>query len=72
MTEEGIYYFAPSKPDGSTSLRLHSIATGKDMEIASINQVIANGMTVSPDRKTILFSTFVRSGGNLMIVDNFR
>ncbi len=72
VVDEGVYYFVPNKPDGSASLRLHSIATGKNVEIATINQPIANGMTASPDRKTILFSTVVRSGSNLMIVDNFR
>jgi Tol biopolymer transport system component/DNA-binding winged helix-turn-helix (wHTH) protein len=73
VMDEGIYYFVPNnKPDGSASLRLHSFATGKNVEIAPINQQIDTGMTVSPNRKTILFSTLVRSGSNLMVVDNFR
>lgn len=72
VVDDGIYYFAPSRPDGSTPLRFHSFGTRKNLEIAPIKNVAADGMSVSPDRKTILFSVAVRSGSNVMVVDNFR
>ena len=32
----------------------------------------AGGLTVSPDRKSILFSVFARTGSNVMVVENFK
>jgi hypothetical protein len=29
------------------------------------------GLTVAPDRKTILFTAALQNGSNLMVVDNF-
>jgi hypothetical protein len=41
VMEDGTYYFAANKPDGSTSLRFHSFATAKNVEIAPIKVGIA-------------------------------
>ncbi len=68
VTKDGIYYL----PVASKSVRLHRFATGKEDAIALLNVDEAEGLTVSPDRKTILFSAALRHGGNVMIVDNFR
>jgi hypothetical protein len=73
LTVDGIYYLAPPLPDGSSPLRFHNLTTGKDQEIQSIKtDMYASTITVSPDRKTILFSAFTRIGSNVMIVENFR
>ncbi len=71
VVDDGIYYMPAPAPDGSTSVRFHSFATGKDEEIAPINKPY-QGLAVSPDRKTILYGTPVRYGSNIMVVDNFR
>jgi Tol biopolymer transport system component len=67
VTKDGIYYL----PIASKSMRVHRFATGKEDEIALLNVDEAEGLTVSPDRKTILFSAALRHGSNVMIVDNF-
>jgi len=46
-------------------------ATGQDTEIAAIKNPYT-GLTVSPDRKTVLISAGVRTGSNIRVVDNFR
>ncbi len=69
--DEGLYYMPETAADGSTSLRFHSFATGQDTEIAPIKDPYS-GVTVSPDRKTILFPVLIRTGSNIMVVDNFR
>ena len=69
--DDGIYYMPETAADGSTSVRFHGFATGQDTEIAAIKNPYS-GLTVSPDRKTILFSVGVRTGSNIMVVDNFR
>jgi len=57
--------------DGSTSLRFLRFATAQGTEIAPVKNPFQE-LTVSPDRKTILFATQVRTGSNVMVVDNFR
>ena len=71
VMNDGIYYMPVSAADGSTTLRFRSFATTQDKEIALIKDVV-NGLAVSPDRKTILFSTYARTGSNVMVVDNFQ
>jgi Tol biopolymer transport system component len=67
----GIYYISAPAPDGS-SLRFHNLATRKDQGIVSIQAETFQGLTVSPDRKTFLFSGFTRTGSNVMVVEHFR
>ncbi len=71
VVADGIYYIPAPTANGS-SVRFHSVATGKDNEISSFSQPTYNGLSVSPDRKTILFSAEVQTGSNIMVVDNFR
>jgi Tol biopolymer transport system component len=69
--EDGIYYVPKAGPEGSSSVNLYEFATGKVHEIARINLDVFEGMTVSPDRKTILFSALNRTGSNVMVAENF-
>jgi Tol biopolymer transport system component len=72
VRRDGIYYISSPTANGSASVRFYDFATGKSREITSFKENFAGGLTVSPDRKTILFSVFARTGSNVMIVDNFR
>ncbi len=67
VTKDGIYYLAAD----SKSVRFHSFATGNESEIAHLNVNLGQGLTVSPDRKTFLFTAVLRGGSNVMIVNNF-
>ena len=72
VMDDGIYYIPYSIADGSTAVRFRSfVKPHEDMEITRVKDVW-QGLTVSPDRKTILFSAFARVGTNVMVVDNFR
>ena len=71
VVDDGLYYMPETNPDGSTSVRFHSFASGQDTEISPIKNP-AVGLTVSPDRKTILFATALRTGSNIMVVDKLR
>ena len=70
VMDDGIYYIPAPAANGS-SVRFHSF-TGEDREISSISQPTFQGLSVSPDRKTILFSAEVRTGSNIMVVHNFQ
>ena len=73
VTNDGIYYIPVHRPHLGSVL-LHSFATGKEQEIASLSMDEADdgGLTVSPDHTSILFSALLRADGNVMVVDNFR
>jgi hypothetical protein len=71
VMSDGIYYMPSPAADGSTTVRFRSFAKSQDQEIARVTDVI-NGLAVSPDRKTILFSTYARTGSNVMVVNNFQ
>ena len=72
VMEDGIYYVPAPMKDGSTSVRFHDFASGQNREIASVKQGFSRRLTVSPDRKTFLFSATPRTGANVMVVENFR
>jgi hypothetical protein len=67
VTNDGIYYL----PVGGRSIWFHSFQTGKEAEIAALNVNSAEGLSVSPDHKTILFTAVLQAGANIMIVDDF-
>jgi eukaryotic-like serine/threonine-protein kinase len=72
VTEDGVYYFAQHLAEGVTSLRFRNFKSGKDVEITAIRLLPGGGMSVSPDRKTILVSGTDHLESNVMVVDNFR
>jgi Tol biopolymer transport system component/DNA-binding winged helix-turn-helix (wHTH) protein len=71
VMDDGIYYIPAPAANGG-SVRFHSFATGEDKEVSSIGQPTFQGLSVSPDRKTILFSAEVQTGSNIMVADSFR
>lgn len=73
VTKNGVYYMPVHRPHTAGSVLFHSFATGKEQEIAVLNMDEAQdgGLTVSRDRKTILFTSLLRADGNVMVVDNF-
>ncbi len=71
VMDDGIFYIPAPGAKGS-SVRFRSFATGEDKEISPIGQPTFQGLSVSPDRKTILFAAEVQTGSNIMVVDNFR
>jgi hypothetical protein len=72
VRDDGIYYVSPPSEDGGASAAFYDFATGESRQITSFKENFAGGMTVSPDRETMLLSVFGRTGSNVMVVDNFR
>ena len=73
--EDGIYYVA--RPDQKLpfafELRFLNFATGKHETLSRFEARSGMGLTVSPDRKTILYSgTRPSAGDDLMLIRNFR
>ena len=69
---DGVYFI--SKPDEKSVcyIRFKDVATGSVRTIASIEREVESGLTVSPDRRSFLYSQVDESGSDLMLVENFR
>ena len=53
----GIYFVPPWKADEKPSIRFFEFATGKTFTVASIDHLVAERLTVSPDGRSILGSS---------------
>jgi serine/threonine protein kinase/Tol biopolymer transport system component len=74
VTENGLYYFARTDVPGVTSLRFLDVGHERSREVARLDMTVAPGLglTVSPDRKTILFTAFKPNNADLFLIENFR
>ena len=73
VVPEGIYYLTSPSLDGSRLVRLHSFTSRNERDVARLNiEAAPEGLTVSPDRRTILFTAAIRDASNIMIVGEFR
>jgi hypothetical protein len=67
VVDSGIY-FSPT----IHSIEFLSFATGKISSIATSEKSMENGLTISPDRRWILYTQIDQSATELMLVENFR
>jgi Tol biopolymer transport system component len=70
VVEDGIYFASPT--DRGRSIRFLNLASGAVTEIAAVEGVPFNGLSVSPDGRFILYSSGELVGSDLMLVENFR
>ena len=71
-TEDGIYYIGRRAPNKQAPLRFFQFSSNTSRTLTNIDGGIALGLSVSPDRKSILFTKTVSAGSNLMMIDNFQ
>jgi Tol biopolymer transport system component/tRNA A-37 threonylcarbamoyl transferase component Bud32 len=74
VVSDGIYFVAPAGQDASgREIRFYDFVTRRSRVIQALGDVDTFiGLTVSPDRKTFLYSVAQDHGRNLMLVENFR
>ena len=72
LVNEGIYFIPEPRTDGKSSLRFLSFATAKVKMVAPISRSPSEGLSASPDGRSLLFSQFDEAGSDLMLVENFR
>ena len=70
--EDGIYFVGPREADGQYAIRFFDFSTGDARPLARFGGTLQQGLAVSPDRKTILFSKSVSAGADLMMIEGFR
>jgi hypothetical protein len=71
VTEQGIYY-ARANPGSGWSLHFLNLAKGTDIRMAEFTKPAGNGLSFSPDRRSLLYTQFDDEGSDLMLVENFR
>jgi len=69
VAERGIYYEHADQPAG-WSIRFLNFAKGADVAIGRYTKPSYLGMSLSPDRHTLLFSQIDQEGSDLMDVEN--
>lgn len=69
-TEKGIYFLA-RPANKQVPLQFFQFATNSSRVLTNIDGAVNLGLSVSPDRQTILFSKIVNVGANLMMIENF-
>jgi hypothetical protein len=71
VTGEGIYYARPEAPEG-WSIRLFRFGSATDIRIGQYAKPPALGLSISPDRRWLLYGQVDEEGSDLMLVDDFR
>jgi Tol biopolymer transport system component len=69
--EDGVYYCGKRERE-QNPLLFHQFSSATSRLITTVDGFLLNGLTVSPDRRTILYTRSVSSGGDLMLIENFR
>jgi eukaryotic-like serine/threonine-protein kinase len=72
VAEDGIYFMPRPDPKAGYSIQFLDSSAGTIERIASIEKPVSPGLTVSPDRRWILYAQVDHAGSDLMLVENFR
>ena len=72
VVEEGIYFIAVHGPDGLHSILFFDFATEETAVVLASVERPAEGLSVSPDGKYILFARYDALNDDIMLVENFR
>jgi dipeptidyl aminopeptidase/acylaminoacyl peptidase len=71
VVDDGVY-FIKSDLDRARSIVFYESATGKTTTLANIEGPLSFGLSISPDRRSALFSKADERGADLMLVENMR
>ncbi len=69
--DDGIYYIG-GRSNGQYPLEFFRFSSQSSQVLANLNGMINQGLSVSPDRRTILFTKTVAFGADLMMIENFQ
>jgi serine/threonine protein kinase/sugar lactone lactonase YvrE len=72
LVKEGIYFIPGPSGDRKSSIQFLSFATGKVKTVARMSGRPSEGLSVSPDGRSLLFSQDDQSGSDLILVENFQ
>jgi Tol biopolymer transport system component len=71
VVEGGICHIGRADEKGVFPLEFFDFSTGRARVLSKIDRP-GHGLSVSPDRKTVLFTAFKPHSSDLMLIENFR
>lgn len=71
VVTEGIY-FATAETPSQPMIEFFNFATGKLTRIATLDKPFNKGLSLSPDRRWLIYTQIDRTGQDLMLMENFR
>ena len=73
VVSDGIYFVNPDARDG-VAIEFFNFATKRVKQVAGLGKIdiLFSGIAISPDRRHILYTQSDQSGGDIMLVENFR
>jgi hypothetical protein len=72
VVEQGIYFIPGWHGEQHTSIKFLDFVSGKTKVVAELSGLAAYGFSISPDRKSLLFSQYEPPSSDLWIVEHFR
>jgi Tol biopolymer transport system component len=72
VTTEGIYYTPPPAADRTSAIQYLDFASGSERTIAKLEKRPDLGLTLSPDRRYLLFTLIDFEGSDLLLAEGFR
>jgi hypothetical protein len=72
LAADGIYYIGRENKQGEHPLSFYSFSSRSSRVLTTFKGRVVQGLTVSPDGKSILFAASAASGSDLMLIENFR
>jgi hypothetical protein len=72
LVDNGMYFIPEPGPDGKYSIQFLNQATRKTEIVAKIQGPPDRGLSVSPDRRYLLYTQRDQAGSDLMLIENFR
>ena len=72
ITEEGVYFIPPPKPDGRSSIEFLGFTSGASKTVVPLTRQSSEGLAVSPDNRFLIYAQFDQAGSDLLLIENFR
>jgi hypothetical protein len=71
LVPEGIYFIPRADAAGRSAVHFFSFASGKTRAVVEVGET-KEGISVSPDGRSLLYSEIDERRSDLMLVENFR
>ncbi|HEY7211167.1 MAG TPA: hypothetical protein VH477_12900, partial [Bryobacteraceae bacterium] len=72
VVERGIYFIPGWRDEPHSTIKFLDFATGRTTSVADLTGFAAYGFSLSPDRRSILYSQYEPPASDLWIVEHFR
>ena len=72
IVDDGIYFIPKPSSAVGFSIQFFSFSTLETTTVATIHKPLFYGLSVSPDKRWILYTQTDQQGSDLMLVENFR